>query len=203
MLSSVVFLIGVKLIDIRGMREIYRLRRDEFYVAALTAIVVVVIGVEEGIILAIVLSLVLHVRRHYETADFVLTRNEKGHLKSVLPVPGTRTEPGLVVYRFGGGIFYANATRLSDEVLGLVEGDDPPRWFVLDAAAVDDIDFSGGKTLGELADQLQKRHIVLALCEVADKVRAELETFGITTRIEAHHIYDTVQDALEAFQRAK
>ena len=76
-LSSVVFLIGVKLIDIRGMREIYRLRRDEFYVALLTAIVVVVIGVEEGIILAIILSLVLHVRRHYETVDFVFTRTRR------------------------------------------------------------------------------------------------------------------------------
>lgn len=202
-LSSVVFLIGVKLIDIRGMREIYRLRRDEFYVALLTAIVVVIIGVEEGIILAILLSLVLHVRRHYETPDFVITRNEKGHIKAVLPVPGTRTEPGLVVYRFGGGIFYANATRLSDEVLGLVGGDDPPRWFVLDAAAVDDIDFSGGKTLGELADQLHKRHIVLALCEVTDKVRAELDTFGITATIGAHHIYDTGQDAVDAFHRAE
>ena len=121
----------------------------------------------------------------------------------VLPVPGARTEPGLVVYRFGGGIFYANATRLSDEVLGLVEGDEPPRWFVLDAGAMDDIDFSGGKTLGELADQLQERHVVLALCEVNDKVRAELETFGITVKIGAHRIYETIQDAVAAFHRAE
>ncbi len=61
-LASVVFLIGVKLIDIRGMREILRLRKDEFAVAAATAVVVVVVGVEQGIILAIVLSLLLHVR---------------------------------------------------------------------------------------------------------------------------------------------
>jgi SulP family sulfate permease len=202
-LSSVVFLIGVKLIDIKGMREIYRLRRDEFYVALLTAIVVVIIGVEEGIILAIVLSLVLHVRRHYETADFVIAPNAAGHLKTVLPVPGTRTEPGLVIYRFGGGIFYANATRLSDEVLGLVGSGDPARWFVLDAAAIDDIDFSGGKTLGELADQLGERNIVLALAEVNDKVRAQLDTFGITQKVGAEHIYDTIQDAVEAFHRSQ
>ena len=67
------------------MREIYRLRQDEFWVALLTAIVVVVIGVEEGIILAILLSLVLHVRRHYQTTDFVLTQNAKGHLTTVAP----------------------------------------------------------------------------------------------------------------------
>ena len=184
------------------MREIYRLRKDEFYVALLTAIVVVTIGVEEGIILAILLSLVLHVKRHYQTTDFVITRNEKGHLRTVAPAPGTRTEPGLVVYRFGGGIFYANATRLSEEMLGLVAGDDPPRWFVFDAAAVDDIDFSGGKTLAELADQLHERNVVLALCEVNDKVRGQLDTFGITAKIGAEHVYDTVEDALEAFRSA-
>jgi SulP family sulfate permease len=202
-LSSVVFLIGVKLIDIKGMREIYRLRRDEFFVALLTAVVVIVIGVEEGIILAILLSLVLHVKRHYETADFVLVANAAGRLKTVLPVPGTRTEPGLVIYRFGGGIFYANATRLSDEVLGLVESGDPARWFVLDAAAVDDIDFSGGKTLAELADELAERKIVLALCQVNDNVRAQLDTFGIAQKVGAEHIYETVQDAVDAFHATR
>jgi len=196
-LSAVVFLIGLKLIDVKGMREIYRLRRDEFYVALATAVVVVTIGVEQGIILAIVFSLVLHVRRHYDTADFVLVRTAKGHFKTVRPAPGTMTAPGLVVYRFGGGIFYANAERLAEEMLGLVGGDTPPRWLILDAAAIDDIDYTGGKTLAELADQLRERNVTLALCEVDDKVRVQLDTFGITEKVGAEHIYDTVQDAIE------
>jgi MFS superfamily sulfate permease-like transporter len=202
-LSSVVFLIGLKLIDIAGMREIYRLRRDEFYVALLTAIVVVVIGVEEGIILAIFLSLVLHVRRHYQTIDYVFARNAKGHLKTEPPTAGSRTEPGLVVYRFGGGIFYANATRLSEEVLALAGGEDPLRWFILDAAAIDDIDFSGGKTLGELADELGARTVVLAIAQVTDNVQVQLGTFGITAKIGAEHIYETVEDAVDAFHASR
>ena len=64
-LSAVVFLIGLKLIDIANMKEIWRLQKDEFSVAVATAVVVVCIGVEQGIVLAIVLSLLLHVRRHY------------------------------------------------------------------------------------------------------------------------------------------
>ena len=89
----------------------YRLRRDEFWVALATGIVVVVVGVEQGIILALLLSLVLHVRRHYETVDVVIGRNADGHLTSLPPMPGTITLPGLIVYRFGGGVFYANATQ--------------------------------------------------------------------------------------------
>src|SRR5215204_5781466 len=56
-LSAVVFLIGLKLVDIANMREIWRLRKDEFWVAAITAAVVVGVGVEQGIVLAIVLSI--------------------------------------------------------------------------------------------------------------------------------------------------
>ena len=79
-LSAVVFLIGVKLVKIGGMNEIRRLRMDEFVIASVTAVVVVVVGVEQGIILAIVLSLLDHVRRHYDAPDAVITRDEQGHV---------------------------------------------------------------------------------------------------------------------------
>ena len=125
-LSAVVFVIGLKLIDRIGMREIWRLRRDEFWVAALTAAVVVGIGVEQGIILAIVLSVILHVKRHYDPQDAVLTRNEQGQVVLKKVEPGITTEPGLVVYRFGVGVFYANATRLSEEVLDARRRRDAP-----------------------------------------------------------------------------
>ncbi len=198
-LSSVVFLIGLKLIDISGMGEVYRLRRDEFWVALLTATAVVVLGVEQGIILALLLSLVLHVRRHYETVDVVLTRSPHGHIRTIPPTPGAITAPGIIVYRFGGGIFYANANRLSEEVLGLVETDDPPRWLVLDCAAIDDIDYTAGKTLLELANRLKERKVQLAVAAVEEKPRKQLDTFQITAAIGTGHIYETVGDALDAF----
>jgi high affinity sulfate transporter 1 len=199
-LAAVVFLIGVKLIDIKGMRAIYRLRQDEFWVALVTAVVVVGVGVEQGIVLAMVLSLVLHVRRHYVTIDTVLTHNEQGHLVGVRPRLGIVTEPGLVVYHFGGGVFYGNAARLSDEVLSLVAGSDPPRWFVLDASAMDDLDYTGGQTVSELADQLKDRHVTLAVCEPSDRVRRELDTFGVTAKIGEEHIFDSVETAVDAFR---
>src|SRR5215471_8257775 len=119
-LSAVVFLIGLKLVDIANMRGIWQLRKDEFLVAATTAVVVIAVGVKQGIVLAILLSLVLHVRRHYEPRDRVLQWAPDGQVTTSLPTPGTVSEPGLVVYRFGVGLFYANAERLSDEIMGLV-----------------------------------------------------------------------------------
>jgi len=199
-LSSVVFLIGVKLIAVRGMRAIYGLRPDEFWVALVTAIVVVVLGVEQGIILAIVLSLIVHVKRHFTPHDAVVRFDEQGHIRLAEPTPGTVTEPGLVIYRFPVGIFYANAVRLSEDAMRLVNVPDPPRWFVLHAEAIDDIDYTGAQTLLELADHLHQRGIVLAVAEASDDLRRELDRFGLTDKIGPDRYLDSLQAAREAFQ---
>jgi sulfate permease, SulP family len=202
-LAAVVFVIGLKLVEIANMREIWRLRKDEFAIAALTAIVVVVVGVEQGIILAIVLSIILHVRRHYTPHDSVIGWDSAGKLELRAPTPGTMSEPGLVIYRFSVGLFYANAERLSEEILGLVGGPEPPRWFVLDAVAIDDVDYTGGRTLSEIADQLAERKVVMAIAEASPRLRVELDRFGVTERIGADHYYDGIEEAREAFRASQ
>jgi len=202
-LAAVVFVIGVKLIDWRHMKEIYGLRRDEFWIAAITAAVVVGVGVEQGVILAIVLSLLDHVRRHYDPHDSVVTRDDAGKIVSVPAEQGAETEPGLVVYRFGVGLFYANAARFTEEAIALVSGPTPPRWFVLLANAVDDVDYTGGKTLIELAGQLQARGVTFAIADVRGAVRPELERFGLTDAIGEDHIFATLEDAVAAFRASK
>jgi high affinity sulfate transporter 1 len=198
-LSAVVFLIGLKLVQIGNMREIWRLRRDEFAVAGLTALTVVVAGVEEGIVLAIALSIILHVRRHYSPRNYVMSWDADGRLKTAPPTPGARTEPGLVIYRFGVGIFYANAERLADDVEELTDGPQPPRWFVLHADAIDDIDFTAGKTLLEITTQLVRLGIVFAVAEADPGLRAQLDRFGITAVIGADRYYDSLRAARHAF----
>lgn len=201
-LSSVVFLIGLKLIAVKGMRSIYGLRRDEFWVALLTAAVVIAVGVEQGIILAIVLSLIVHVKRHFTPHDAVVTWNEQGQLVLAKPTPGTVTEPGLVIYRFPVGIFYANAARLSEDAMALVNVPHPPRWFVLHADGIDDVDYSGGQTLLELAGQLGQRGIVFAVAEASDDVRRELDRFGLTGKIGPDRYFDSLHAARDAFRTA-
>jgi len=146
-----------------------------------------------------VLSLLDHVRRHYDPHDAVVVRDPNGHLIETPARPGTFTEPGLVVYRFGVGIFYANAARLTQEVMALVDVESPPRWLVLQADAIDDVDFTGGQTLVELAGQLHDRNVVLVIAEVEPSVLSELTEFGLVAAIGAEHVYDTLDAALAAF----
>ena len=116
------------------------------------------------------------------------------------PVPACQTEPGVVVYRFGAGVFYANAQRLTDETLELAGGDDPPEWFILDGSSIDDVDFTGGKTLAELADQLRQRGIVVAAANMRGSVQRELQRFRVTTSTGQVRVFDTVEEALAAFR---
>lgn len=198
-LSSVVFLIGLKLIDLRGMREILRLRKDEFVVALVTALVVIGVGVEQGIILAIVLSLVLHVRRHYAPVDVVLTWDDRGGVKAQVPHPGVMSEPGLVVYRFGAGIFFANAQRLSDEILELASGDSPPRGSSSTARASTTSTSAAGRR-SVSSGQLQRRGVVLGMADLRDSVRAGLDRYGVTAKVGETRFFATARAAVEAFR---
>jgi high affinity sulfate transporter 1 len=201
-LAAVVFVIGLKLIDIAHMQGIWRLRRDEFWIAAATAAVVVGVGVEQGIVLAIVLSLLDHVRRHYNPHASVITLDAQGGPVETAAVPGALTEPGLVVYRFGVGLFYANSSRFTEEVLAMVDVPERPRWFVLLASAIDDVDFTAGQTLVELAGQLSERGVTFALADVRPEVLAELDRFGLVAIVGPDRVFATLDDAISSFRAA-
>ena len=201
-LSAVVFVIGIKLIDVKHMREILQLRRDEFWVAAVTAAVVVVFGVEQGILLAIILSVLLHVARHYQPHDAVITWGPDGREQWQEPTPGAVSEPGLVVYRFGVGVFFANAERFATEVRSLVDGPEQPRWLVLVADGIDDVDFTAAKAIAELVDQLRERGIVVAVAGASEHLAAEFDRFKVTEKIGPDHHYATAEEARDAFRRS-
>jgi high affinity sulfate transporter 1 len=210
-LSSIVFLIGVELIDILGMSTIRRWRLDEFVVAAITALVVVTIGVEQGILLAIVLSLLDHIRRSYHPRDTVLVKHEGRWRSMPVPpagaapadtVPSTSdAEPGLVIYRFGASLYFANANRFTEEIRGLLgRHGGPPTWICIDCAAIGDVDFSGGRTLLDLRDEVERAGSRLALVELDGAVRAELEGYGVVDAIGSDHVFDSVREVVEAFR---
>ena len=79
---------------------------------------------------------------------------------------------------------------------------EPPRWLVLHAEAIDDVDFTGGQTLAELADQLAERGIVFAIANADAHLLRELERFGVTAKIGREHVFDTLHEARDAFRRS-
>jgi MFS superfamily sulfate permease-like transporter len=171
-LSAIVFLIGIDLIDIKGMRSIFDQRRSEFWVALVTALMVVFVGVEQGIILAIVLSLIDHTRRGYRPKNVVLVPSDTGVLHAQPVATRAQAVPGLLIYRFTHSMYYANSEQLTEEINALVNQADPPiRWFCLDASAVDDVDYSAAESLRSIFATLKEKGVRLVVAQVLDDVR--------------------------------
>ncbi len=201
-LAAVVFLIAVELIDLAGMRHILACRKHEFAVALLTAAAVVGLGVEYGIILAIVASIVDHLRHSYSPLNSVLVKSPEGHWRPTPITPGARTEPGLAVYRFGTSLYYANAARFAADVIavaGPVTGREPLRWLVIDWAAIGDVDYTASTVLTKVVERLHEGHVRLVFSSVLGPVKRQLDRYAIS----ADACYDTPGEALEAFHAAQ
>ena len=156
-LGAVVFTIAIGLVDVRGLRDIRRESPGEFRLAMLTTLVVVAVGVEQGIVVAILLSLLRHVRHSYLAHTAVLVPKD-GMWRPIQAKPGTISGPGFLVFQFGADLFYANATRFAEEVRGLVEGAPSPlKWLVVDAGAITSIDYSAARVVEDL-----QRYLVIA-----------------------------------------
>lgn len=192
-LSSVVFLIGLRLIDWRHMAALARLRRGELAVALATAATVVVVGVEQGIFLAMGLSVIEHLYHSYHPYSALLTVDGQGHLQYAAPEERAEAAPGLVVYRFGAALFYANASRFTQEAFELFEDADPPlRWLCVAFGAVGDVDYTGADAIRQLHGELTRSGVQLLACDLAPEVRAQLDAYGLTALVGAENILDDV-----------
>jgi MFS superfamily sulfate permease-like transporter len=200
-LGAIVFVVAVQLVDVRGLTDIYRKAPKEFGLAVITAATVVLVGVEQGIILALVLSLLQHVRRSYQPHTAVILRDPTDEWRMAKAIPGVMIEPGLVIYWFGAELFYANASHLAEEVRRLVkESQTPVRWLIIDAGAITAIDYSAGKMLQEIHQELLKQGVVLAFTRVSPDLQRDLADQQLIRVIGANHIFGSRKHAIEAYR---
>jgi sulfate permease, SulP family len=202
-LASIVFTIAVGMIDVTGLRNIRRESPGEFYLAVITAAAVVAIGVEEGILLAIALSLLRHVRHSYSPHAMLLAPDATGQWVPKPATPGEETEPGLIVYRFGSDLFYANAKRFTDQVRALVDcAPTPVHWFIVDASAITDADFSAAQSVRDLIDELKHRGVRVVFARVSRYLRSDMDRHHITAVVGEKWIFTTLHEAVAAARAA-
>jgi len=201
-LGAIVFVIAVRLIDLRGLRDIRRESPGEYRLALFTAATVVLVGVREGILLAMLLSLLRIVSHSYQPHTGVLILKGKDEpLQSVPAIPGTFTVPGLVVYRFGAALFYANVFRFVNEILCLIGPPSPPvRWLVVDAEAIPNIDFTAARVVRGLQEELDRRGVVLGFARVSPSLKADFDRHNLTEVIGQDHLFERLHDAVRAYE---
>lgn len=201
-LATVVFLIGIGLVNVTGLRRIRAWRRSEFLIAATTAAVVVLVGVEQAVILGIALSIAELVRRQYQPARFVIDRDDSGNARYVQAKLGLQSAPGLLVFRYGADLFYANASRFTTEVEALVAATpDPLHWMVLDCSSINDIDYSAGEALSGLVDYVHAHNIHFALTGLDPALTRVLTEYGVYGKIRPDRIFSSADEVFAAYQQ--
>ncbi|MFO1476250.1 MAG: SulP family inorganic anion transporter [Verrucomicrobiota bacterium] len=202
-LGAVVFTIAIGLVDVPGLRAIARESPGEFRLALVTAAVVVCVGVEQGILLAMALSLLRHVRHSYRPHTAVLTRDSNGAWRLNPAVPGAVTEPGLVVFQFGADLFYANADHFTGQVRSLVQQAPMPiRRLVLDGGAITGVDYSATQALRQLHSDLAAAGVTLMLVHAPGSLLDSIRRHHLEDVFRPELTFDTLREVMAAIHKS-
>lgn len=197
-LDGIVLGIGVHLLKISELKAVARASREELIAALLALVVVAFVGVEQGVLLAVLVALVERARRAYRPADEVTLQGGvigKREQERFGPIAPDRLR-GTLVYRFGTSLFFANATHFDERLRGLVEETTPtPTVVVVDAAAMSDIDVTGANVLTRIAQDFTARGIRLVLTELSPSAAATVASTGLGSVAE---VVPRIEDALSA-----
>jgi MFS superfamily sulfate permease-like transporter len=175
----------------------------EFVLALITAAAVIFLGVERGILLALVLSLLQHIRHTYQPPTAVILRDATEHWRMEPVGPGKMIEPGLVMFWFGADLYYANSNHFVEETRLLInESPLPVKWLVIDAGAITAIDFSASRAVQDLHRELSRRGIVLALTRVNASLNADLEREGLRKVVGINRIFMSRRHCIKAYRAA-
>jgi len=177
------------------------MRRSEFWIAAACLLSVLALGPLRAVAIAFLLSLVDLIRRASTPETSVLVEAADGSHFVPTGTGQASGSPGLVVYRFGAPLYFANATRFLDEVEQLVtQTTEPVRWFVLDAEAMVDIDTTGAEVLRQAIGMLAKSNILFAVSRADRAFRSWLEKYELMGLIDQNRFYPTNRHAAAAFR---
>lgn len=198
-LAAIVFTIAIGMIDLVTLRAMRLESPGEFTLAVTTAAAVAIVGVEQGILLAIALSLFRHVRQSYRPHTAIMQFGP-GHGWITTPAtPGHQTGPGLIVYRFGAALFYANATRFADEIRALVDkAPAPVRRLMIEADAITNVDYTAARVLLGLLDECRTRGIRVVFARVSPSLRSDMDRHHVTAAVGADGLFATRHEALIA-----
>lgn len=203
-LAAIVFVIGIHLIRVSDFKQIYHTRRTEFFIAITTLLLVALLGVRQGLFIAIIISLLERLHRQYLTSDQILLRDgelsdwakERVHVD----YQESHTTKGLLIYRFNGSIFFDNARYFAHRVKDAVRGaKQPVTGVIIDAGAIDDIDYTAVESIRKLYTTLKKDDIQLGFAHVSPHLGSELRRYGVVDIIGRRHIYSTLNQALTTY----
>jgi high affinity sulfate transporter 1 len=196
-LAAVIMAAGFSLIDAPALRRYWTVRRSALLVSLVTSASVILLGVINGIVVAIGLSILLFFRRNWWPHGEVLGRAPSGNWHAVRDREATQQVPGVVVFRWEAPLFFANVGICRQQVRSLARDGDVS-WIVLQCEAVTDIDVTAADMLEQLSAQLRAQGVHLAFVEIRTRLREQMRRYGLFRTLDREHLYSSIDEAVAA-----
>jgi high affinity sulfate transporter 1 len=200
-LAAVVIAASLSLADIRGVVRLYQQRPAECVLSIAAFLGVALLGVLEGIAVAVALSILNVFRRAWRPYQTTLGRvpGLSGQHDRLLHSDAEQI-PDLVIFRFDAPLFFANSRTFRDRIRGLAGAEPRPKWIVIAAEPITDVDTTAADMLAELDEELNAKGTSLVFAELKDPVRAKLERYELIGPLDPDHFFPTLDAAVEAFR---
>lgn len=201
-LAVIIIMAVARLFDYKELKSIWHAWRSEAVLAIITLLGVTLLGVLQGLLLAVLLAVANLIRKSAFPNDAVLGLAADGSLRDSSRPPKTHPIPGIIMYRFDAPLYFANATYFRERVLSLIDtSDEPVRWLLWDAETITSIDSTAGLMLLGLIKELKHRNITFAVARLKGPIRSVVHhTHRLNRALQESPHYPSMGDALEAFK---
>ena len=201
-LAAVVITAALSLMDLGALQRYARVRPSSLVLSLVAAAGVILFGVLQGIVVAIILAILLFFRRNWWPHGAVLGQEPiRGEWHSTEQYPEAVEIPGVVVFRWEAPLFFANSGQFREQVRKLAY-ERHPAWIVLECEAVTDIDVTAAEVLRALDEELNDQGVHLAFVELRDRLKDLVRRYGLETTLDREHFYPGLDEALEAIGHA-
>jgi len=202
-LAAVVIAAALSLADLDALRRYWRVRKSAFVLSMVGTLGVVLFGVLEGILVAVVLSIMLFFRRNWWPHGEVLGRVEgQEGWHSLRASPTAEEQPDVLVFRWEAPLFFANAGIFRQQIRHHVRRH-RLRWVVLQCEAITDIDVTAADMLERLDVELNALGVSVAFVEMRSRLQDLVERYGLLATLDRDHFYDSIDEALAAIDAAR
>jgi len=198
-LGAIVIVAVSGLLDIDGLRRVWRIRREDFAMGVIALGGVLTFGVLEGLLIAVGVSLVALVYHATLPRRAVLGYvPDDDSFRDIERSNEAVTVSGVLVYRFDAPLFFANCRRLRDDIVDLVTmAPAPVRAVVIDAAAITILDTTAASVLLELIERLSSRGTKLVVAQARGAVRDVMAASGVVEALGPDGLSPTIQIAIQ------
>jgi sulfate permease, SulP family len=202
-LGAIIIVASLGLIDLAAFRFLRKVRSGEFWLAVVTTLGVLTVGILQGILVAVILSLVnvlYHISRPHDALLDDVDASGGTIYRGVADKDTALTEPGLIVYRFDAPLVFANAAFFTERLEELVANAGAGlKCVIFDAEAISDFDSTAAEALENLDASLERLEVELWIARANKPLRDLLEVTGLVKRLEKDNIYVSVRAAVSAY----